>query len=308
MVSLPNGIRNYQNLGLVVIAVIIGIIYPTGGRYLEPVITPLVVFLIYSSLRGVGIDSVTRISYVRFIGLAICLSYFVFPVVGSLLVNNIPLPNTARLGFQIAFAVPATAGSAIIWTRFAGGDTQLATVISIVSLGLSPIFTPVVLNALSGAQTEVPVISILTNLFVIVAGGSALAGLIPDKSVSKATIDSGAMIAIAVIIYASVAGVRLHAISFDLFFTIICISLSLIGVGFLIAMSFERWWQLGRKQTLPLFFTVNLKNLGIALVIALPYTSSLVVFTIVTYYIIQQLIASLIADTLKGDSIASTPS
>ena len=116
------------------------------------------------------------------------------------------------------------------------------------------------------------------------------------------------MIAIAVIIYASVAGVGLHAISFDLFFTIICISLSLIGVGFLIAMSFERWWQLGRKQTLPLFFTVNLKNLGIALVIALPYTSSLVVFTIVTYYIIQQLIASLIADTLKGDSIASTPS
>ncbi len=278
-------------------AVAAGLALPEIGSHLEPLVTPLVVFLVYTSLRGLRPGEIEGRSYALLVGLSLCLSYVVLPVGGIQLARAV-LADGAVLGFAVALSVPTTAGSAIIWSRFSGGDVQLATTTSIGSLLLGPIATPVVLTALVGTGTAVPTTSILFDLAVIVVGGLALAAVVPSESLSPRTVDAGATAAILCLIYTSVAGVDPSGIAVGEFLRIVVVSVLLLCLGLALTLLCQRVFDLDRAQSLSLFFTSSLKNLGIALLVALAFADPLVVLAIITYYVCQQLSGAVLADAV----------
>ena len=281
-------LARYRNVLLVVGAVGLGVFVPEFGPTLRPLVTPLVIFLVFSSLRGLRPGEIDVSSYAALILLSLGISYVVLPI-GGIRIADLVLDDGAVVGFAIALSAPTTAGSAIIWTRFARGDVQLATTASIVSLLVAPVVTPIVLTRLVGTQAAVPVGSILTDLAIIVA-------IVPSDALSPRTIDRGATLAILLLIYTSVAGVEVTDVTGWHVLTVVGLSVLLVAFGLVISVLCERG--LGLSRSIPLFLTSTLKNLGIALLIALAYTDPLVVFSIITYYIVQQLSGAVLADTI----------
>jgi predicted Na+-dependent transporter len=293
-----NLIERYRNVLLVVGAVGLGVFVPAFGSSLEPFVTPLVIFLVYSSLRGLRLGEIETASYAGLVVLSLCISYVVLPI-GGIQLAEFVLDGGAVVGFAIALSVPTTAGSAIIWTRFARGDVQLATTTSLVSLLVAPVVTPLVLTRLLESQATVPVVSVLTDLAIIVGGGVVLSVVVPSAAVSPRTIDGGATLAILLLIYTSVAGVEVTAVTGRNVLSVVGLSALLVVFGLGVSLLCKRGFGLSRTQTLPLFFTSSLKNLGIALLVALAYTDPLVVFSIITYYVVQQLSGAVLADAIS---------
>ena len=285
----------YRNVLLVCGAVGAGVVVPQFGSYLEPIITPLVVFLVFTSVVGLRPNQINVSSYIVVIVVSLGISYVVLPA-GGMQVANAILTDGAALGFAIALSVPTTTGSAIIWTRLSKGDVQLATTISIISLLAAPLLTPVILSQLAGSQATVPVVPILTELLIIVGGGVVLAALIPSRFVPPRLIDGGATVAILVLIYTSVAGVESGMLTGKELVAIFAVSVGLLGFGLIVSMFCKRGLKLSRTKTIPLFFTSSLKNLGIALLIAHTYADPLVTLSIITYYVVQQVSSAVLAD------------
>ena len=158
--------------------------------------------------------------------------------------------------------------------------------------------TPIVLTRLVGTQAAVPVGSILTDLAIIVGGGALIAAIVPSDALSPRTIDRGATLAILLLIYTSVAGVEVTDVTGWHVLTVVGLSVLLVAFGLVISALCERGLGLSRSRTIPLFLTSTLKNLGSALLIARAYTAPLLVFSIITYYIVQQLSGAVLADTI----------
>lgn len=290
-------IARFQNVGLVAIAVAAGIAIPEIGSELGILVTPLVAFLVYGSLRGLRPSAIDFRTYGVLIGLVLCVSYVLLPI-GGIAIAGTMLSEGATTGFAVALAAPTTAGSAIIWTRLSRGDVQLSTAASVVSLLAAPVVTPIVLTQLASHGTAVPATSILIDLLVIVGGGTVLAVLIPDRAISPRTVDRASTLAIVLLIYVSVAGVETGAVgAFDLA-SIVVVSAILLAFGAAVAAGLWKGLGLTWERTLALFFTGSLKNLGIGLLIAVAYADPLVVVAVITYYVVQQFAGAAVADAV----------
>lgn len=290
-------IERYRNVVLVVGSVGLGTLVPDFGPYLEPLVTPLVIFLVFSSLQGLRLPEIETSSYAFVVVLSLCISYVALPI-GGIRLAEFVLEEGAVLGFAIALAAPTTAGSAIIWTRLSRGDVQLATTISIVSLLVAPLATPIVLTQLVGSQGTIPVLSIIADLAIIVGGGALFSRVIPSGTLSPRAMDLGSTLAILLLIYTSVAGVEVDTVTGWHLLAVVGTSALLVIFGLLVSILCKGGFGLSRTEMLPLFFTSSLKNLGIALLIALSYADPLVVFSIIAYYVVQQLFGAVLADTI----------
>ncbi|WP_238532793.1 bile acid:sodium symporter [Halalkalicoccus jeotgali] len=287
--------RRFENVWLVLGAVALGVLVPGPGEYADVLVTPLVVFLIYGSLRGIEVATVEYRSYGLVICCSLVVSYVLLPF-GGIRVAGAFLTGDALLGMAIVLAAPTTAGSAIIWTRLAGGDSEVAALVSISSLAVAPLVTPVVLSSLLDRRVAVPAETMVIDLLVIVLGGVALAVVLPDRLISDVAVDRASGLAILCLIYSSIASVDIGAIDPTGLAVVMALVVSLLGAGFVLVRSVGVRMGIDRSTYLPLFFTAGLKNLGIALLIAFAYRSVMVVVVIVTYYVLQQLVGALIAD------------
>lgn len=292
-------VARVQNLMLVVVAVAAGVHLPDFGSYMEPLVTPLVVFLVYSSVRGWDVGQMDVGSYGVLVVLSICFSYLLLPTIG-MQVANVFLTDDAVFGMAIALSVPTTAGSAIVWTRFSGADVQLSTTISLVSLLLAPLATPLVLAHLVESQVTLPLSTIFGNLLLIVGGGVLVDAVVPSDVVSSRLVEGGSTFAIALLIYTSVSTVGSVGIPVQVVLSIVGVSIVLLGIGLGSSLVSMKLLELNTDETLPLFFTSSLKNLGIALLIAFAYSNSLVLVSIITYYVVQQLAGALTADIVTS--------
>jgi len=292
---IPGPVSRFSNVLLVLGAVAVGVLVPQLSPYLDPLITPLVVFLVFTSLRGVRFAAVDYSSYAAVVLLSLCLSYVALPLAGMRLVEA-AFADAPVLGFAIALSVPTTAGSAIIWTRLARGDVQLATITSVASLLLAPVATPLVLTRLAGSQIAVPTASILTDLAVIVGGGVLLAVAVPADALSADAIERSSTLAILLLIYTAVAGAGVGGIDAAALSAVTGVAGLLFAVGAVLTACCRRAFGIGRDRSFSLFFTTNLKNLGIALLISLPFADPLVTVSIIVYYVVQQIGGAALAD------------
>ncbi|MGM0604969.1 MAG: bile acid:sodium symporter [Halobacteriota archaeon] len=290
-------VSRFQNVLLVAVAVVAGRVVPQFGSASTALVTPLVVFLVYSSLRGLDVRFDTLKSYAQIMAASLGISYVLLPLGGMQIANRV-LSGDAIVGAAIVLAVPTTAGSAIVWTRLAGGDEQLSTGISIASLLVAPIATPAVLTLLLGSGTAVPIDSMLVDLGTIIVGGVVLLWIVPDRAIADRTVDRGTSVAILILIYSSIAGIDANGLQAVDLLPVVGVSTLLLGLGLGCAVGFGRLLGIDRAAILPLFFTSTMKNLGIGLLIAFTFSSVLVVVTIITYYVMQQFVGAIVADAV----------
>jgi BASS family bile acid:Na+ symporter len=289
----------FRNLLLVLIAVGTGIHFPKFGPYLEPLITPLVIFLVYSSVRGWEFGEGEPNSYGVLVVLSLCFSYLLLPAVGIQVADAL-LTDNAAFGMAIVLSVPTTAGSAIVWTRFSNSNVQLSTTISLVSLLLAPLVTPLVLSQLVGSQVALPISTIFGNLLLIIGGGVLVDVVTPSDAISSQLVHDGSTLAIALLIYTSVSKVGSVVLSAQVLLSLIIVSILLLGIGLGSSLVSMKVLQCSTDEMLPLFFTSSLKNLGIALLVAFAYSNSLALVSIITYYVIQQVAGALTADIVTS--------
>ncbi len=280
---------------IVLLAVGAGVLVPKLGTQLRPLITPLVIFLVYSSFRDTDSNSSTIGSYWELLLLFLLLSYGVLPVLGMYIVDLL-LSGGTRTGFAIMLAAPTTAGSAIVWTRLSDGEVQFSTAASITSLFLAPVVTPILLGHLLSNSGGVPTLSILTNLAIILGGGALLHVGVPEGWVSKRAMDVSTSAAIMSLIYISISGSEISGISPRWFARVFAISTLLVALGALLVLLLKYALDLSYGEAVSLFFITNLKNLGITVSVSVTYTGPLVVTTIVFYYVFQQVISAMVSD------------
>ncbi|WP_323174604.1 bile acid:sodium symporter [Natrialba sp. PRR66] len=288
-------LADQKNIMVVLLSATAGLLVPGPERYTSVLLTPLVIFLVYSSVRGLSLGEVNPYAVGVPAALSLGLGYVLLPFVGVALAS-FALSNAALTGIAITLAVPTTAGSAIVWTRFSSGDTQLAAIVSIASILLAPIATPLLLLVLAGRNGAVPVRSILTDVLLIVGVAVVLARLVPDAALSDRTAEYGSGAAIALIIYTGVAGADPATVPVRTLLNLVVISIAILGLGSAMAYAAGRYCDFGRRRILPIFFAGSFKNLGIALLIAAEYASGIAVLAIITYYVIEQLTGAVIAD------------
>lgn len=290
-------LRKLRSLLLVAAAVAAGAGVPGGGPYVEPLVTPLVAFLVYGSVRDLRPGDVDARAYAGLIGLSLAVSYVAVPLVGIRVARSL-LANGSLVGAGIVLAAPTTAGSAIVWTRLAGGDDGLAAAASVASLVVAPLVTPLLLDALVGVDAAVPVADLFVDIALVVGGGLLAARIVPPDAVRPATVDRATGVAILLLIYAAVATAAVGAVSPANVGALALFAALVLAGGGVASLAVGGGIGIGRRLTLPLFFTGHLKNLGIALLVAVAVGSPAAVLAVVTYYVVGQFAGALIADAL----------
>lgn len=282
----------YTSLVGIVGATALALAVPQLGPLLEPLTAPIVAALVFASIRDFELDSLR--SDARPLAAAFGLTYLVVPALalafGTLLLDPEPLT-----GVLVMVAAPSTAGSAIVWTRLAGGKASLAAIIAVVTIALSPVVTPAVLSVVASFSIELSATAILVDLLTIVGGGVALAVVLPDDVPSDRTVRSGSLVAIALLVYVSVA--TADPAGSDLA-TVLPVAVVVAGVvaavfaGLLLA---GRVVALDRRVVPALLFSATLRNLGVGLLLAAYVPLSGTVVAVVTYYVVQQLAGAFFA-------------
>jgi len=290
-----NTISKYKNMLVVLTSIVFGATIPRYSGYFEPFITVFVVFLVYASIRGINIKQTQLMAHSKMVSMSLVVSFFILPVIGVEVAKMLSSTSTVT-GFAVALSAPTTAGSAIIWTRLSNADVELATIVSILSILISPIVTPTILSKLVGSQVSVPTVSILSNLFIIIAGGIALMIIIPSNYISSSQINTGSTIIIFLLIYTSVSRINIQNLMISDLIPIFAISTlltTLIG-GVLLLSRYK--YKTSMYTAIPMYLTINMKNLGIGILVSLSFSSSIVVITVIMYHILQQILGAFISD------------
>jgi predicted Na+-dependent transporter len=296
-----NSFLKYKNVLVVLTSVFFGATVPKYGDHFEPFITFFVVLLVYASIRGIDIKQTEIKSYGKIVLISLIISFLILPLIGVEIAKTLSSTNTVT-GFAVALSAPTTAGSAIIWTRLSNADVELATIVSIISILISPVVTPTILSELVGSQVTVPTVSILSNLFIIIVGGVMLTVVIPSNYISPSQINIGSTIIIFLLIYTSISRINLQNLVISNLFPIFATSLLLTTfIGGIIILSKYKY-PIQRYTIIPMYLTINMKNFGIGILISLSFSTSIVVLTVIIYHISQQLLGALISDIFTIDA------
>lgn len=294
---LSSYLRRLRNVLVVLVAVAVGVLYPAGSAYVQPFTAAIVTFLVFSSLRGVSLTRRRLRSSLGPTGIVLAVSYLAIPAVG-ILWARLFLDDGALLGVAAMLAAPTTAGSAIVWTRVGGGNDELSGITALASIALAPVVTPLVLVWLVGEFHALPVVPLATQLLVIIAVAVALLAVVPADAIGDGTIEWGSVGAILLLIYAGVgtAGIATTSVRFLAHVGLLVGVVFAVGlfVGLVLCLATNR----SRGDILSVFYSGTLKNLGISLVVVLPFGSTVAVHAIIVYYVSQQLLSAVLLDGL----------
>lgn len=286
-----------RNVLAVLVAVGIGIIYPSGAAFVQPLTGVIVTLLVFSSLRGISLTSGRLRDSVVLIGTVLFISYVAIPVVG-IRWAGVFLEDGALLGAAAMIAAPATAGSAIVWTRVAGGNDELSGIASLASIGLAPVMTPLLLVWLVGEVHALPIAPLASQLLFITAGAVALLAIVPDDAVADTTLEWGSVAAILLLIYAGVGTAGIGDASVALLAYIGGLVVVVFTVGIAAAIVLCVATDRDRNDVMSVFYTATLKNLGISLVVVLPLGSTAAIHAVIVYYVSQQFLSAVLLDGL----------
>lgn len=302
MVTLPataglRYVRRLRNLLVVLVAVGVGIAFPEAAPFVQRLTLPVVAFLLYSSLAGVTVSRDRLVESVLPVLAVLCLSYAVVPFVGIYWATR-HLPDGMVLGIAAILAAPATAGSAIVWTRVARGNTELSGIATLSSLLLAPVLTPLVLSTATDLTLPFPVSELQTNLLLITGVAVALVVVVPRGTLNDRLMRSLTTLSIALLIYAGVGSTGFTPDSFVAVGRVALLTIVVFTGGLLGGLLTVRTLGLTHRELVAVFFSGTLKNLGIALFIVLSTSSHVALVAVISYYVSQQLFSALLVDSL----------
>jgi len=284
-----------RNVVLVVAAAALGLWFPQLAG-VGAFTLPIVAFLVYISLRDVDPRSLAAGVPLRALAVGLAVSYVVLPA-GAFLLGTALITPEHRVGLYVVSAVPITAGSSIVWTRLSDGDVELAALVAVTSIVLSPVVTPPVLSALVGSTVALSPGSVVSNLLFIVGGGVGLRVAVPDDALSASQLDAGARASIGVLVYAGVAGLDPGRVTADLPLLSVTTA-TLLLVGFVASAGLCLLGGLAPSVRSAVFFSGSLKNLGVSLLVVDVLGMPAATAVVVVYYVLQQVVGALAADLL----------
>lgn len=285
-------VSQFQSVLLVVVAAAVALLEPIPGDLLSPFVVPFVAFLVFSSLRAVGPDDAASVPY-RLTSLGVLISYLLVPAVavgtGALL-----LPASAFAGVVVITTGPTTAGSALVWARLSDSDVLLTAGITFLTLLLAPVLTPIFVTQLLDASVSLSPIPILTDLSLVVGGGLLASRLVPEGTIAEATMDRLSLLVVGALVYVGVATSAVTATAPTTLGLVVVVTLLACLTVLALTVVVGRVVGLDRRGVRALFFGAGLKNLGVAIAVGAAVPVDGLVVAVVTYYVVQQLVAGTI--------------
>ncbi|MFC6989524.1 bile acid:sodium symporter family protein [Haloplanus sp. GCM10025708] len=291
--ALRDALGRFDTVAVVVSSAAAGLVVPGAGR-LSPLVTPLVVVLVYGSFRGARFDADARRGFGRLLGCVLAVAFVLAPLVAATSARYL-VPDAARLGVLVAAAAPTTAGSAIVWTRLDDGDVQGVTFAAVLTMALSPLATPAVLTQLVGTAANLDVLPVLRDLAVILAGGAALSRVVPERLVTDAHVDALSRITVSLLVFVSVGAVDPGSVALAVLLGTALVAVVMTGVVFGGARAVGPVLGLDAGEVAALSFGGGMKNLGIALLVADSLDAGGAAVVVTTFYVTQQVIAGVAA-------------
>ncbi|WP_115864670.1 bile acid:sodium symporter [Halorussus litoreus] len=316
-------VRGYKVI-LVAVAALAGVAVPSVGDALAPLTTPIVVFLVFGSLRDARTGGGPSPS-LRAVAESLSIGYLALPAVAVVL-GRVVLSPAATTGVLVAVAAPTTAGSAIVWTRLGDGDTGLAAVVALVSILLAPVVAPVILSATLTADLSLDVVPVVRRLLVVVGGAVALYWAVPERALDETHLRRGSLAAIVALVYVSVASSDVAGTSVAYLGEVALAALAVMGVGLALVLAVGKAVGgkavggkavggkavggkatggkaigPGRRQLTAVFFSSTLKNLGIGLIIAGSLGAGAgPAIAVTAFYVVQQLASGGVAEAFQS--------
>ncbi len=284
-----------RNVAVVLLAVGLGAVAPQAAYVVETLTLLIVTFLMYSSLRGTRISPEDVPAFLFPTAAVLVLTYVAIPLLGiswaRVLLSDDPL-----VGVAVMLAAPATAGSAIVWTRSSRGNAELSGLTSASTILLAPLVTPYVLARLLGERVDLPMVRLELELLFIIAASVLLLLTLPNGWLGDRTIDFGSEASIFLLIYAGVGTAGLSETSTASVLHVGLVAFAVFVVGLVGALVFASLLSLDRGDLPAVFFSGTLKNLGIALLIVFSFGNDQILLTVIVYYVCQQLYSAAIVD------------
>lgn len=284
-----------RNVAVVLLAVGLGAVAPQAAYVVETLTLLIVTFLMYSSLRGTSISPEDVPTFLFPIAAVLVLTYVAIPLLGiswaRVLLSDDPL-----VGVAVMLAAPATAGSAIVWTRSSRGNAELSGLTSASTILLAPFVTPYVLARLLGERVDLPMVRLELELLFIIAASVLLLLTLPNGWLGDRTIDVGSEASIFLLIYAGVGTAGLSETSTASVLQVGLVAFAVFVVGLVGALAFASLLSLDRGDLPAVFFSGTLKNLGIALLVVISFGNDQILLTVIVYYVCQQLYSAAIVD------------
>jgi predicted Na+-dependent transporter len=287
------GLNRSVNVIIILTAVAAGLWLPhlpTVGS----LTVPIVAFLVYISLRGVTFQQVSSVARPRPIVVGLLVSYVVLPATAHALAPILSEPSN-RLGLYVIAAVPTTAGSSIVWTKLSGGDVELASILAVASIAISPMATPLILSFFQGSVMTLSPQAVIADLLLIISGGVILRLVIPGDTLTERQVDNSARLSIATLVYISVSQLSVGQLSTNLAMVVVAV-IALLVNGFLMSLALHRLSGLAQATRSAVFFSGSLKNLGVGLLIVDILSVPAAAVVVVIYYLCQQLVGAFAAD------------
>lgn len=275
-------------------AVVFGLWIPLPS-HLSVLTAPLVAILIFAAVYGSDRAALRAVDRPAF-----PLAAIVFVFLISLVFAPVPslfLEGPTLVGVLVAIAAPPTAGSAIVWTKYGGGDASATMIITLSAIAIAPLVTPVLLTLMVGHGIQVDPLPVVLELFLVVAGGALLWWVVPEDAVSEATVGQLSLLVVGLLVYVGTATSPVDEIGLLEVATVGLLAFAFLAL--VAVLSFGAVHFVGWSGAVALFFSSGLRNLGIGVAVAGALQVRGVVVVVVVFYIVQQLLATLAAEGVR---------
>lgn len=167
--------KRYWFLVAMAVVVPVGLVWPSGGQVISesPLAIPLLV-AITLLISGFLLDArrlARQAANFRAILLTLSTTFVVAPVLGYALGHLLSPDGESALFLEavmLTAAQASTLASALALTIIAGGDRELALILTLLSNALTVFLTPLVLDSAIGAQVSFPVAEMMGRMALVV--------------------------------------------------------------------------------------------------------------------------------------------
>lgn len=282
-------LSQFRGVLVVLTAVVVAFVEPIPGALLAPLVVPFVTFLVYTSISGLVMDDLRTLSPTLVV-VAVGAAYLLVPVT-AVGIGRLLLAPAELAGVVVLSAGPTTAGSALAWTRLSDADVVLAAGVTFGTLLVSPLATPALVGWFLGTVTTIPVVPLLVELSVVVAGGVALSRLVPEGTLTDRQRNSSSLVVVGALVYTGVTTSPLSTAGLGGVARVALVALCVTLLVFLTAVALDPLLDGRGTRVRALFFSIGLKNLGVAVLVSSAVRYEGATLAVVTYYVVQQLVA-----------------
>jgi len=273
-------------------------------------------FAALTFVGGLGISArqfTTVIKRPKALAVFVLGSIILMPLVGWLFAT-LAFPSNAeiRTGIILLTAIP-TAITGYIWSSIYQGNEPLSLTIILIGTLLAPLTTPLIVRVLAGSTVDIDSGGMMVSLLTMVVIPTALGSFI--NTASRGRVNTAitpslkpfsklALFLIIIINTARVSEQLLANLSVS-YIGIALTSLVLAVSSYPLAVGLSRLFRFEHSEAVSLTFSISMRNISAALVIAIQYFSPAASLPVIFGIVFQQSTAALMASLMFGSPSSS---